>query len=111
MHRKCCFKKIFCLIFLLQSASLFAQHLKPGFDPKEYYEMLLLSNQQADSPAFKIPDNYTMVYRSPVVGLLNRWDLFLRNDSVAVISIRGTTGAAMSWIENFYAAMVPAAAL
>jgi pimeloyl-ACP methyl ester carboxylesterase len=43
------------------------------------------------------------------MGLQNRWDLWMSNDStVAVISIRGTTGTAASWLANFYAAMVPA---
>ncbi|MEO8665967.1 MAG: lipase family protein, partial [Ignavibacteria bacterium] len=37
-----------------------------------------------------------------------RWDLWIRNDSVGIISIRGTTIQANSWAEDFYAAMVPA---
>jgi hypothetical protein len=41
------------------------------------------------------------------MGLDNMWDLWLKND-VAVISVRGTTADATSWLANFYAAMVPA---
>jgi pimeloyl-ACP methyl ester carboxylesterase len=46
--------------------------------------------------------------RSPEVGLYNRCEAFMRNDGVAVISLRGTIGKAESWMENFLAAMVTA---
>ncbi len=49
-----------------------------------------------------------MVYRAKETGLKNRWDMWLRGDSVAIINIRGTVGAADSWLENFYAGMIPA---
>lgn len=42
------------------------------------------------------------------MGLENRWDLYLRDNKVAVLSIRGTTASSVSWLANFYAAMVPA---
>jgi len=43
------------------------------------------------------------------MGLENRWEMWLRKDqSVAVISIRGTTIQSVSWLANFYAAMIPA---
>lgn len=48
------------------------------------------------------------MYRSPEVGLMNRWSLFLREDQVAVINIRGTVKNATSWSANFYAPMIPA---
>jgi pimeloyl-ACP methyl ester carboxylesterase len=54
------------------------------------------------------PQKFKPIYRSPEVGLLNRFDLWVSADSIAVISIRGTTASKQSWLENFYAAMIPA---
>lgn len=71
-----------------------------------------LSSRQLDTPwvnpKYPIPDGYSLIYRSPVVGLDNRWDLWKSSEQIAVISIRGTTKNSISWLENFYAAMLPA---
>jgi heat shock protein HslJ len=96
---------------LLLSASLFGQTLKPGFDKAEYIELLKVSAQFGDSTyvnSFPKPQQFTRAYRSPVVGLDNMWDLWTSPQSVAVLSIRGTTANSVSWLSNFYAAMVPA---
>ncbi|WP_051210829.1 lipase family protein [Runella zeae] len=88
------------------------QYLKPGFDKAEYIEMMKISarfgapSYVASVPA---PENYQSVYRSPVVGLDNTWDLWThKSKPIAVLSIRGTTANEVSWLANFYAAMVPA---
>ena len=90
----------------------FAQQLKPGFDKAEYKQLMYISARTgASQPSYyaEIPEpDYKMVYRSPVVGLDNLWDLWVNEKSVAVISIRGTTDKPASWLSNFYAAMVPA---
>ena len=101
------------LLFILSCLCGKAQLLKPGFDAQEYLELLSVSSRQGDSTLKNddtpVPTAYKIVYRSPVVGLDNRWDLWLRNDEkVAVISIRGTTGKQVSWLANFYSAMIPA---
>lgn len=89
-----------------------AQSLKKGFDKNEYIHLMQLSARQMDtpwvSPTYPIPDGYKLTYRSPVVGLDNRWDLWTGESKVPVISIRGTTRNGISWLENFYAAMLPA---
>lgn len=89
-----------------------AQQFKKGFDKKEYINLMYLSARQLDTPwvnhKFPIPDHYQLIYRSPVVGLDNRWDLWKNNENTAVISLRGTTKNGISWLENFYAAMLPA---
>jgi hypothetical protein len=55
------------------------------------------------------PEGYVRHYRSPEVGFKNRWSMWYRKDGkLAVISIRGSTADAASWLANFYAAMVPA---
>jgi hypothetical protein len=104
------------LFFLLLSLSLsaFARHLKPGFDAMEFRKMFCVSGYQIDTSKWSkswmpFPTGYFMQYRSPITGLDNRWDLWVGKDSIDVISIRGTTGEFDSWLENFYAGMIPAA--
>ena len=84
--------------------------LKPDFDKSEYLELLKIASNQFDSTAFKIaaPQQFKRIYRSPEVGLKNRRSLWIRSDSVAVINVSGIIAATTSWLENFYAAMVPA---
>ncbi len=84
---------------------------KPGFDKLEYLELLKISSRQGDSmynPNLPAPEFFKKIYRSPVMGLDNRWDLWVTEDKIACISIRGSTLNMTSWLENFYAAMVPA---
>ena len=91
--------------------TLFGQKLKPGFDKAEYIELLKVSAQFGDSTyvsAFPAPQQFKLVYRSPVVGLDNKWDLWTNNQGVGVVSLRGTTANSVSWLANFYAAMAPA---
>ena len=78
----------------------------PGFNPKEYLELLNLSNQsyiRKDS----VPEA-VFVYRSPELGLKNEFDIWLRKDNTGIINIRGTVQHVSSWLENFYSAMTPA---
>ena len=106
-------KNILLVIMAIFSGNLlFAQQLKPGFDKSEYIELLKVSARTtADSNYFNkfpAPRHFRMLYQSPVVGLGNLWDLWIDSSKVAVISVRGTTAASVSWLANFYAAMVPA---
>jgi len=99
------------VLFFSVTGAYAQQRIKPGFDIQEYLDLLSVTAQHIDSTTEEKPalaTHYKRVYRSPVVGLRNRWDLWMRDDQVAVISIRGTTSEAPSWLENFYAAMVPA---
>jgi Lipase (class 3) len=104
-------KIFYTLLFFLLSSTIHAQ-LKPGFDAKEYLELLRVSKQQADdtlkNDLVPKPKQYHMIYRSPEGPLKNRWDLWINDEGIAVISIRGTINSNISWLENFYAAMVPA---
>ncbi|PSK92633.1 lipase family protein [Taibaiella chishuiensis] len=88
-----------------------AQALQPGFDRDEYAELLKINARHGDSTFVKKippPQHSAMVYRSPVVGIDNQWDLWMRDDKVAILSIRGTTAKQISWAANFYAAMTAA---
>lgn len=106
-------KKILWLAALCWVVQVKAQ-LKPGFDRDEYIGLLGITAAQADSLSAKnsklsVPVAYQRLYRSPEMGLKNRWELW--SDSLKrrlVISIRGTVNNQVSWLENFYCAMVPA---
>jgi len=101
------------IISLFLWSTLSSQDLQPGFDGKEYTDMLAINFQRFDSmminPAIPVSSDYHTVYRSPELGLKNRWNMWYRNDNkLAVISLRGTVAELPSWLENYYAAMVPA---
>lgn len=104
-------KKLFTCIILILTTTAFGRVLKPGFDKGEYLELLKVCARHG-SPAYakKIPEprHSKFVYRSPEMGLENQWDLYMRDDNVAIVSVRGTTASQTSWLANFYAAMVPA---
>lgn len=103
------------VVLFLANSPICAQLLKPGFDKKEYAELLKITARQVDTPwteknvPLPYPLDFSFVYRSAITGLDNLWDLWLHNNrKIAVLSIRGTTANPESWLENFYAAMVPA---
>lgn len=89
--------------------------LKPGFDKAEYQELMYMHALLYDSTMPRqgnyrvpLPTQYDPLYTSDVTGLDNRWALWKNKSSVAVINLRGTTMKPVGWLENFYAAMVPA---
>lgn len=99
-----------CLLFVGYASV--AQNLQPGFDKTEYLELLKVSAYIIPDTTYTqnlpAPERFSKVYRSPVTGLENLWELWSDGKS-SVISIRGTTQDPRSWLANFYAAMVPAA--
>jgi hypothetical protein len=106
-------KKWYLMVLIsIISFSAIAQKLQPGFKKTEYIQMLQLALRQVDELDMAMnassPQGYRLIYRSGIVGLDNRWDLWMNTDSIAVISIRGTSREMVSWLANFYAAMVPA---
>lgn len=100
----------FALLVFTKTTSL--AQLTPGFTANEYHDVLRVMAQNYDSLSnangIFAPDTYTRLYRSPITGLDNRWELWMRSDTVAVVSIRGTTAKGVSWLENLYAAQIPA---
>lgn len=109
-----------CLLCLFASGPLLAQkggRLKPGFDKAEYAELIYMhallydtASGDVPKPEFIVPKptRFKSIYQSPVMGLDNRWELWQNDNEVAVINLRGTTVKPVGWLENFYAAMVPA---
>ncbi len=104
------------VLLLCSTATIQAQHLKPGFEKAECLEMLKI-NQKAhidlakweDYSDVPPPNDFKFIYRSQVVGFDNLWDLWMSvTKPVAVIAIRGSVPSEASFLANFYAAMVPA---
>jgi len=110
-----CHKVLISLVLFMFMLNAFSQNgLKPGFDPDEYADMLGLTHKISetkgdDNLSVPFPTQYRHVYQSPTGPLDNRWDLYLDKENIAVIEVRGTTAKTKSWLENFYAGMVPAA--
>ena len=106
-------RKILIIIFLMILNLLVSAQskLKPGFDAKEFIDVLHLEWAHQDSGSKYapkiVPLNYKRVYRSPEVGLKNKVDFWIRNDSVGVICLRYTVGGT-SWLENFYSGLIRA---
>lgn len=89
-----------------------AAALQPQFSISEYNATLKMNFCQygkiSDTMICK-PNDWERVYRSQVSGLENRFDIWLRiSDTTMGISLRPTTKTSSSWMENFYAAMIPA---
>ncbi len=104
-------KRIACFLLATSLHMVAFCQLKSGFDADEYSELMKISARFGDSSYQMItpsPLHSKFIKRSAVVGLDNCWDLWIMQDSIAVISIRGTTAKPESWLANFYAAMVPA---
>ncbi len=104
-------KVYFILSFLLFFFVAKGGNLKPGFEKAEYVEMLKIcaqTNQSAHIPQNFYPEKFVMHYKSPMLGLDDVWTLWLSEDSIAAIAIKGTGETSASWMANLYAAMVPA---
>ncbi len=104
-------KYIISIVACIFCTHVSSQQLKPGFDKNEYIGLMKVSAQFGDSAyraSLPVPEEYHFIYRSPIVGLDNCWELWKQKNGVAVISIRGTTVKQESWTANFYAAMVSA---
>jgi len=108
------FKKLLLLVLTVSFISPAMTQLLPGFDRNEYADILTLqfkglSESDGANANFKLEKGmYKRHLLTPEVGLYNRAGLFLREDGVVVVKLRGTVGKAESWLENFYAGMVPA---
>lgn len=105
----------FILFFTFVAFSSRAQFskLKPGFDAQECEDLLkinaIFQDTTRTASILQHTTGYTLLYRTPNVGLDNVADIWLRQDSVVVLAIRGTTTKMESFLEDFYCAMVPAA--
>jgi len=104
-------KRLFVILHFF-AVTVTAQKLQPGFDKEEYRELMYVSARTTANAGyykqFPEPAKFKMIYQSNPMGLDNLWDLWKDDNNRAVISIRGTTQNGLSWLENFYSAMVAA---
>jgi len=102
---------VFVILFLSSSLGAFAQ-LKPGFNANEATSTIAMCNsfnfiKQFGSNKNIIPEHYNKHYASDVFGMDNKFEVYT-NDTTAIINYRGSTDKMISWVENFYSAMIPA---
>lgn len=109
----------FCLIFVVICGQSNAQKSKTlafgaGFQPLEYADILWMAfkgmtDSMANITTTKLQSgDFHRILRSPEVGLLNRCEIFIRQDSVVFLSLRGTVNQPLSWMANFFTGMIPA---
>lgn len=106
---------LLCVTFFCHQGMAQLNKLKPGFDKEEFIEMLKIAQKQhidvdkwSENTAVPDPQKFTQAYRSNVMAFENMWDLWLSKDSISVMSVRGSIMSSVSFLANFYAAMVPA---
>ena len=102
-------KKALVLLTLVCSWSARGQ-LSAGLDSTECLWALRLGAEQLKTrDRLSLQDSeWTLFHRSAELGLYNRFDLWKRDNGEIWVNLRGTTAQTLSWIENFYSAMVPA---
>ncbi len=103
-------KKYF-FILLMSANFIHAQHLNPGFDAKEYLDLLSLlaqKNESKTADTIAIPPSYKLAYQSKEIGFDNQWSLWKNDKNQVAITIRGSVQSSVSWLSNTYEAMIPA---
>ncbi|MDN3705896.1 lipase family protein [Myroides ceti] len=101
-----------CLCCLNLHAQKSSYRFQSGFDAQECDDLLQLNNAFVDTLSldkhdYLIPE-YEFLHQSESIGLDNMWNLWMRSDDTAVISLRGTTSDSKSVLADFYCAMLPA---
>lgn len=102
---------LFLNIAFLISIQSFAQ-IENGFNKEEVRDMISICNSFTfidlyNSDAAILPKGYEKIYSSGVFGMDNKYQIYKKNE-IAVINLRGSTDKKISWLENFYSAMIPA---
>lgn len=104
------------LTFSFLSISIFSvaqERMQSGFDSKEYLKILgIFAFSESDTTFSKgvpMPEGVKKIYQSPIVGLENKWYLWVDEaNKTSYLNIRGTAPNPTSWLANFYSAMIPA---
>lgn len=103
---------LFMQLLMVLQLAVKGQHLQPGFQKDEFMELLKIGVQTSTDTSyikkFSAPEKHRLAYQSKYIGFDNLWQLWISRDSVAVISVRGTTKTSISFLANLYAAMVAA---
>ena len=100
------------IVLMLFTQISFSQYLERGFDKKEFAELLrinaIYSESKQNKALIPYPESSKQVYVSPIIGLDNKWELWIKDDRIAIIGIRGSVKTSDSWFVNLFAVQVPA---
>ncbi len=106
------FGRLLTIILLLTAVNITAQ-FKAGYEKDEATKLMratrypFFEEVKRDSlMSAEIPD-FKLIHKVDSIALDNAWCI-LTSGNRGVISFRGTTDNPISWLENFYAAMIPA---
>lgn len=106
---------IFIILAFLVNNTSFTQNISPGLDKDQLLEVMYISARTgidkehfSDSNKIPEPSNHKLAYRSSEMAFYNLWELWTSKQNTAIISVRGTIKEDVSWLSNFYAAMLPA---
>ena len=99
-------------LLVIYAGVSFAQ-FNPAFNKQEAKNLVAICNywfngkiEGVDSTY--IDSTYKLLYESKPTKMDNVWQLWQKGDSAVVINLQGTTKKTISWLENFYATMIPA---
>ena len=104
--------KILLFTFLLFGIQAYAQ-FNIGVNKNEATAMMRLSyypfitEKEGDSLMNAELPNYKIIKTVDSVAMDNAWSVIKFEDK-GIVSFRGTTTKSLSWLENFYSAMIPA---
>lgn len=98
---------LFVSLFALSGSGQFSS----GFDPHEARDMAAICNSFTYIDIYGndseiLPKGYEKIYTSPVVGMDNRFQVYIKG-KYAVINFRGSTDQKSSWLANMYSALIP----
>lgn len=106
------FKSIFIFILVFSTISIHSQVLKNTANKDEIINSLTLAmdiHTPIGKDSLKTLTHYENIYRSEDIGLANAWGLYYNPDkNLYEIAIRGSINSTLSWLANYYAAMIPA---
>lgn len=100
-------------LYYYQAQAQISSTLLPGFDAPECDAIMSLNQFTVDSAAaskFNKTGMYSFsrLHSSDSLGLDNAWQLWLREDSIPVILLQGTTADIKSILSDLYCEMMPA---
>ena len=102
---------VLALVAMLLFNWQFAQ-MKPGFNVDELTTTIAMCNsynfmEQYGTAKTLVPNHFNKRFSSEIIGMDNKFEVY-DNDTIGIINFRGSTDKLISWVENFYSAMIPA---
>ncbi len=104
--------QIIFLLFIAFNSQLIAQ-FSQGLDKNEANDLMKLAyypfrmEKDGDSLMKAELPNYKIIKTVDSVAMDNAWSV-IKKDDIGIVTFRGTTSTKISWLENYYSAMIPA---